>query len=99
MRRLQPLAPARRLLVMHQRISRRILCLPLALVLSAAAIRSGDAAGQAASTRQQDDDKADVARLMEVLAVRPGAVLADIGAGDAVLTIPISREVGPSGHV
>jgi ubiquinone/menaquinone biosynthesis C-methylase UbiE len=53
----------------------------------------------AASAATQDDD-ADAARLVEVLQVRPGSVLADIGAGpDALLTIPLARHVGPSGRV
>jgi ubiquinone/menaquinone biosynthesis C-methylase UbiE len=45
------------------------------------------------------NDAADVTRLVEVLGVHAGSVLADIGAGDGLLTIPVAREVGPSGHV
>jgi ubiquinone/menaquinone biosynthesis C-methylase UbiE len=49
---------------------------------------------------QQRDDAADVARLIDVLQLRPGSVVADIGAGtSAVLTIPIAKHVGPTGKV
>ena len=42
----------------------------------------------------------DTARLVEVLRVTPGQVLADIGAGpEALLTIPMAEAVGPSGKV
>jgi predicted methyltransferase len=51
------------------------------------------------ATTQAQNDAADVALLLEVLGVHPGAVVADIGAGDGVLTIPIAREVGPDGRV
>ena len=46
------------------------------------------------------DNAADTARLIEVLRVTPGQVLADIGAGpEALLTIPMAKAVGPSGKV
>jgi ubiquinone/menaquinone biosynthesis C-methylase UbiE len=48
---------------------------------------------------QDQDDAADTARLIEVLAIREGSRVADIGAGDGVITVPIARHVGSSGHV
>jgi ubiquinone/menaquinone biosynthesis C-methylase UbiE len=46
------------------------------------------------------DNAADAKQLIDVLRVRPGQVLADIGAGPgALLTIPMARAVGPSGKV
>jgi ubiquinone/menaquinone biosynthesis C-methylase UbiE len=45
------------------------------------------------------DDAADAARLIEVLGIHAGASVADIGAGDGVLTIPIAHTVGPAGRV
>ena len=46
------------------------------------------------------DSASDLARLVEVLRVAPGQVLADIGAGPgALLTIPMAKAVGPSGKV
>jgi predicted methyltransferase len=46
------------------------------------------------------DDERDTAWLIEVLQLKPGSVVADIGAGpDALLTIPMARHVGPSGRV
>jgi ubiquinone/menaquinone biosynthesis C-methylase UbiE len=53
----------------------------------------------AAVAAAQSDDAAHVARLVELLGIRPGSVVADIGAGDGVLTIPIAKQVGPSGRV
>src|SRR5215510_13888541 len=53
-------------------------------------------AGAAAAAQ---DNAADVARLIEVLGIRPGSIVADIGAGDGVLTIPIARAVGVTGRV
>lgn len=37
--------------------------------------------------------------MLEKAAVKPGAQIADIGAGDGFLTIPISNTVGAGGHV
>ena len=46
------------------------------------------------------DNAADATRLIDVLRVLPGQVLADIGAGPgALLTIPMARTVGPAGKV
>jgi ubiquinone/menaquinone biosynthesis C-methylase UbiE len=46
------------------------------------------------------DNAADTARLVEMLRVAPGQVLADIGAGpEALLTIPMAKAVGPSGRI
>jgi ubiquinone/menaquinone biosynthesis C-methylase UbiE len=38
-------------------------------------------------------------RLRQVLALKPGSVVADVGAGKGGLTLALAREVGPSGHV
>lgn len=48
---------------------------------------------------QAQNDAADAARLIEVLQLRTGAVVADVGAGSGLLTLPIAREVGPTGRV
>jgi tRNA A58 N-methylase Trm61 len=42
-------------------------------------------------------DATDAARLIEVLEIRPGATVADSGAGSGPLVTPLSRHVGPSG--
>src|SRR4051812_7374671 len=91
MPRLQPIARARRLPVMPYRISRRALWSAIVIAFGALVVHSGAAV--------QNEDAADVARLVDVLAVRPGSILADIGAGDGTLTIPMAREVGPSGRI
>jgi tRNA A58 N-methylase Trm61 len=44
-------------------------------------------------------DAADAAKLIEVLEIRPGATVADIGAGSGPLVTPMSRHVGSSGRV
>jgi ubiquinone/menaquinone biosynthesis C-methylase UbiE len=48
---------------------------------------------------QAANDTADAARLIDVLQLRPGAVVADIGAGSGLLTVPVARAVGPTGRV
>jgi ubiquinone/menaquinone biosynthesis C-methylase UbiE len=53
----------------------------------------------AALSAQKQDDAADTARLIVVLAIRTGDTVADIGAGDGVLTVPIARHVGAAGRV
>jgi ubiquinone/menaquinone biosynthesis C-methylase UbiE len=46
------------------------------------------------------DNAADAVRLVDVLRVAPGQVLADIGAGpEALLTISMAKAVGPAGKV
>jgi ubiquinone/menaquinone biosynthesis C-methylase UbiE len=44
-------------------------------------------------------DATDAAKLIEVLEIRPGATVADIGAGSGPLVPPLARHVGPSGRV
>ena len=51
------------------------------------------AAGQAAR------DAADVAKLIEILEIRAGASVADVGAGGGALVPPMSRHVGSAGRV
>src|SRR5438874_7955144 len=50
-------------------------------------------------TAAAPDDAADAARLVDVLGVHGGSVVADIGAGDGELTVLMAKEVGPSGRV
>ena len=52
-----------------------------------------------AAAAQKQDDAADTVRLIEVLEIREGHRVADIGAGTGELTIRIARHVGASGHV
>jgi len=61
-------------------------------VLLVAAI--GSAAGFQAAR-----DAADAAKLTEVLEIRAGASVADVGAGGGLLVPPMSRHVGPAGRV
>jgi len=48
---------------------------------------------------QAPEDAADVVRLAELLAVREGSVVADIGAGSGPLTVGIAPRVGSTGRV
>lgn len=45
------------------------------------------------------DNAADAKRLIEALQVRPGSVVAEIGAGDGDLTIALAKHVGPDGKI
>jgi ubiquinone/menaquinone biosynthesis C-methylase UbiE len=44
-------------------------------------------------------DREDTARLVAALAVRPGSVVGEIGAGSGALTVAMAREVGATGRV
>jgi ubiquinone/menaquinone biosynthesis C-methylase UbiE len=49
--------------------------------------------------QEGERDATDAAKLIEVLEIRPGATVADIGAGSGPLVTPLSRHVGASGRV
>ena len=55
------------------------------------------------SARWSDEHSRDVAgeanRVMELLGVRPGMTVADIGAGSGYYTVRLARRLGPSGRV
>ena len=51
------------------------------------------------SAQEAQRDATDAAKLIEVLEIRPGATVADIGAGSGPLVTPLSRHVGSSGRV
>jgi ubiquinone/menaquinone biosynthesis C-methylase UbiE len=57
------------------------------------------AAPWAAQTLALDQDTAEVARLIKALDLRPGSVVAEIGAGDGELTLSVARIVGEAGRV
>lgn len=48
---------------------------------------------------QRQDDAADAARLVEVLELKLGSIVADIGAASGQLTLRLASEVGPTGRV
>ena len=49
--------------------------------------------------QEGERDATDAAKLIDVLEIRPGATVADIGAGSGPLVTPLSRHVGSSGRV
>lgn len=51
---------------------------------------------QEETARERDQRVAD---MFEAMAVRPGAVVADVGAGGGFLTVRLARAVGPDGRV
>jgi ubiquinone/menaquinone biosynthesis C-methylase UbiE len=61
------------------------------LVLSIGLVLAGACSGQTFDAESQ--------RLEEVLALAPGDVVADVGAGDGEWTLEMARRVGPSGRV
>jgi protein-L-isoaspartate O-methyltransferase len=60
-------------------------------------------AGQRAEVRQREEQQREqwqkVAQIFEAMGVRPGAAVADVGAGWGFFTSRLSRIVGPSGRV
>lgn len=68
----------------------------VAAVLALAVPSAGPAHSR---TRQGNDDGADAERLIAVLGIRPGSVVAEIGAGNGELTLAMSRAVGETGRV
>ncbi len=52
-----------------------------------------------AGTTQADRDAADAAKLIEVLDIRPGTTVADVGAGSGPLVPRLSRQVGSTGRL
>jgi ubiquinone/menaquinone biosynthesis C-methylase UbiE len=66
------------------------------LTLAAVAVLAGYDPGVSG---QRQDDAADTARLIEVLDIREGSRVADVGAGSGQLSIPIARHVGQTGMV
>lgn len=75
---------------MHVR-TLRVRCCTLVAIVTALAV--------SASAQSARDYAADAARLIEVLGVREGSVVGEIGAGSGELTVAMGRAVGPSGHV
>ena len=58
--------------------------------------------GQSASAGQQETARENWQRVPEIfgaMGVSPGAVVADVGAGDGFLTVRLARAVGPTGRV
>ena len=45
------------------------------------------------------NNASDTAKLIEVLQLKPGSIVAEIGAGSGDLTIAVAKQVGPAGRV
>jgi SAM-dependent methyltransferase len=75
-----------------------LLAVPFAM-----SVLSVDLAGQRAEVRQREEQQREqwqkVAQIFEAMGVRPGAAVADVGAGWGFFTSRLSRIVGPSGRV
>jgi predicted methyltransferase len=48
---------------------------------------------------QAPDNAADTKRLIEILKIQPGAIVADVGAGPGELTLPMARAIGNTGRI
>ena len=51
------------------------------------------------AAHQADRDAADAAKLIDVLEIRPGSTVADVGAGSGALVPAISRHLGSAGRL
>jgi ubiquinone/menaquinone biosynthesis C-methylase UbiE len=80
----------------YDRLYARIVVLASAMALFAAG-------GHAQSTWEQEEAHREarerVPDMLQAMAIRPGAVVADVGAGGGFLTARLSRAVGPDGRV
>lgn len=70
------------------------------LAVLAACLGSGALAAQnRAEQEQQREDWQRVSDIFQAMGVRPGARVADVGAGDGFFTSRLAAAVGPTGHV
>ena len=71
-----------------------------AFVVTVAALSVWPLVGQARAQQSDADFEREnrVADMLLMLDARPGSVIADVGAGDGMFTIPIARAVGPNGR-
>ncbi len=85
------------------RIRAGSLLLGTLLLLPGAATPSATAPPPDAATLRQSEANRErwqpPGRILDSLAVRPGMVVADVGAGDGYLTLPLAERVGPTGKV
>ena len=45
------------------------------------------------------DDQAMADEILEMLAIKPGATVAEIGAGDGAMAVRVAKKLGPDGRV
>jgi predicted methyltransferase len=72
------------------------------LLLSVTMVGRPALAGQDADRAREEARREawqNVPKILEALAVAPGAVVADVGAGDGFFTVRLARAVGPNGRV
>jgi ubiquinone/menaquinone biosynthesis C-methylase UbiE len=67
------------------------------VALAAVSVLQAQDARQIAQERREAE--ADVPRLVEELELKPGMVVADVGAGGGAMTIVLGKWIGPSGRV
>jgi ubiquinone/menaquinone biosynthesis C-methylase UbiE len=56
-------------------------------------------AGEIAAQDHRHDNQEAIAKLATALGLRPGSVMADVGAGDGAYAVPLAKTVGPAGRV
>lgn len=75
----------------------------LALALAGLGCRTGSPAPQPVASANADWAKRDVwqrpGEVMDALGIRPGSVVADVGAGEGYFTFHLAARVGPNGKV
>jgi ubiquinone/menaquinone biosynthesis C-methylase UbiE len=63
------------------------------------AFRPVSAAGTEFAAEDQRDDRGEAKVVMDLAAIKPGAWVADIGAGEGYYTVRLAERVGPKGRV
>jgi predicted methyltransferase len=71
----------------------------LAIIVLLALLASPVAPPRDACAWFGDGTAEDAARIARLLELRPGSVVADVGAGDGSYTVELAKIVGPEGHV
>jgi ubiquinone/menaquinone biosynthesis C-methylase UbiE len=69
------------------------------LVIAAAAAVTIGVTGVAIAVARRADDQSDARRLIEVLNLQAGSMVAEIGAGDGEITLIVAKHVGSTGRV
>src|SRR5262245_44637925 len=76
-----------------------VIALAAALVQSVVEARGGQSSGSRAAQEATRETQQRVADIFKIMGIAPGAVIADVGAGQGFFTVRLAKAVGESGRV